>query len=240
MTEEGRDARDSKSTWIIVLAVIVTVLLGAIIGFVVSGGLSDDATGDSTPSTTAAVIAPTTTVPVGTAPPAPSTTALPVTTDPPGQLTILAIEDTYTDASDPAEVNGFDSVIELEEDPPDVKQGLVRFEVAGIPDGVTIESAELRLTTTAPSAAAIAVHLVDGEWNESETSAANAPARGERVATVPAGGANGEPLLGDLTGVVTGPGSISFFLISTTENTTEIFSRENGANGPSLILHWTP
>jgi hypothetical protein len=47
-------------------------------------------------------------------------------------------------------------------------------------------------------------------------------------------------LLGDLTGVVTGPGSISFFLISTTENTTEIFSRENGANGPSLILHWTP
>ena len=240
MTEEERAPRDSKTIWIIALAVLVTVMVGAILGFVISGGLSDSTTSESAPPTTAAVVTPTTAAAVATTAPAPVTTSQPVITDEPGQLTILSIEDTYTDASDPAEVNGFDSVIELEDDPPDVKQGLIRFDVVGLPDGVTVESAELRLTSTAPSAAPIAVHLVDGEWNETETSASNAPARGQRVATIPAGGANGEPVVGDLTGAVTGPGSISFFLISSTENTTEIFSRENGANGPTLVLHWTP
>jgi hypothetical protein len=137
-------------------------------------------------------------------------------------------------------VNGFDVVIELESDPPDVKQGLVRFDVVGLPEGVTIDSAELRLFTAAPSGAPIAVHLVDGEWHETDTSASNAPAVGDRVATIPAGGGGGEALVGDLTGVVTGPGAMSFYLLGTTENTVEVFSRENGANGPALVLRWTP
>lgn len=240
MTDEGPVARDWKTISIIALAVVVTVLLGAIIGYVASGGLSDEPTNEAAP---AATTTPTSAPPVvGTTTPTSvvATNLPPVSEDPPGQLTILATEDTYTDASDPEEVNGFDAVIELENDPPEVKQSLIRFDVAGIPEGVAIETVSLRLYTTAPSSSPIAVHLVDGEWNETETGAANAPAIGDRVATIDPGGAQGEPVEGDLTGVVTGPGPFNIYLISTTENTTEIFSRENGANGPALILRWTP
>ena len=240
MTEEGPAARDPKSVWIIVLAIVVTVLLGAIIGYALSGGLSSDPAGEPAPTTT---IAPSPTAApsvAGTAPPTTAaTTTLPTPTDPPGQLTVLASEDTFTDASDIAEVNGFDVMIELENDPPDVKQGLVRFDVVGIPEGANIDSAELRLSPAAPSGAPIAVHLVDGDWHETDTTASTAPAVGDRVATIPAGGEGGEALVGDLTGVVTGPGAIGFYLLGTTENTTEILSRENGANGPTLVLRWT-
>ena len=241
MTEEGTATRDPKTIWIIVLAVVVTVLLGAIIGYALSGGLSSDPAGEAAPTTT---VAPPTTVAPSVATTTPPTTLLtttsPTPTDPPGQLTVLATEDTFTDASDISEVNGFDVVIELEDDSPDVKQGLVRFDVVGIPEGATIDSAELRLSPSAPSGAPIAVHLVDGDWHETDTSASTAPTLGERVATIPAGGEGGEALLGDLTGVVTGPGPLNLYLLGTTENTTEIFSRENGANGPSLVLRWTP
>jgi hypothetical protein len=240
MTEEQPAARDPRTIWIIVLAVVLTVLVGAIIGYALSGGLSSDPASEAAPTTT--IAPPPTAAPsvATTTPTSLATTTSPTPTDPPGQLTVLATEDTFTDASDPAEVNGFDVVIELENDPPDVKQGLVRFDVVGIPEGVTIDSAELRLTSSAPSGAAIAVHLVDGEWHETDTSASTAPAVGDRVATIPPGGDGGEALVGDLTGVVTGPGAISFYLLGTTENTTEIFSRENGANGPSLVLRWAP
>jgi hypothetical protein len=241
MTEEAPAARDPKTVWIIILAIVVTVLLGAIIGYALSGGLSSDPEGAAAPTTTSAP--PPTAAPsvASTTPPTTvATTTQPTQTDPPGQLTVLATEDTYTDASDFSEVNGFDVVIELEDDAPDVKQGLVRFDVVGIPEGVTIDSAELRLSPSAPSGAPIAVHLVDGDWHETDTSASNAPAVGDRLATIPAGGEGGEVLVGDLTGAVTGPGPVSFYLLSTTENTTEIFSRENGANGPSLVVRWTP
>lgn len=240
MTEEGPVARDSRTMWIIVLAVVITVLLGVIIGYIASGGLSGEPTTELAPATTAQPVTPTSAPPAVTTTAGSVTTSQPVASDPPGQLTILASEDTYSDASDPEEINGFDALIELEDDPPEVKQSLVRFEVAGIPEGVAIEEAILRIHTTAPSSSPIAVHLVNGDWNETETGAANAPAVGDRVATIPPGGDQGEPLEGDVTGTVTGPGSVSFYLLSTTENTTEIFSRENGANGPALILRWTP
>ena len=236
MTEDQPVSRDNKNVWIIVLAVVVTVLLGAIIGFVATGGLSDDPAAESTVGTTttsvaiAATTVPQTTTLAETQPPA---------TDAPGQLTIEAVEDTYTNSSDPADVSGFDDVLELEDDPPEVKSALIRFDTAGTPD-VEVQGLTLRLFVVFSSGAAIEVHRVEGSWSETDTTAASAPAVGELIATIPPGVTEGEIVEVDLTGLVTVPGPVDLYLTTEGDDTIEIASKESGANAPALIVHWTP
>ena len=122
MTNNENQPRDRKQTMIIVLAVVLTVLVGLIIGFVVSGGLSGDP------------VAEPTTLPTGSvAPSSPSTTtaapAAPSTSLGEGQLAVTISEDTYVDLGQPEDLNGFEDVIEIENDPPDNKQALLRFVV---------------------------------------------------------------------------------------------------------------
>jgi hypothetical protein len=235
MTEEQPALRDKKNVWIIVLAVVVTVLLGAIIGYVATGGLSDDPpTGSAAGSTTTSLATVATTVP-----PATSLTQAPPPTDAPGQLTIQAIEDTYTNSSDPEDTSGFDDVLELEDDPPEVKSALVRFDTTGAP-AVVVEGVTLRLFVVFSSGAAIEVHRVDGSWSETDTTASSAPAVGELIATIPPGVTEGESVEVDLTGLVTVPGPIDLYLTTSGDDTIEIASKESGANAPALIVRWTP
>lgn len=233
MNGEQTGQRDQKSILIIILAVVVTVLLGSIIGYIVSGGLSDDPgtdlAADTTTTTSVATI--TTSIPTTTVPTEPSTTQVP------GQLTIPAIEDTFTDALEPGDANGLDSVLEIEDDAPELKRALVRFEVAGLPEGETISEVVLQFSTIS-SGSQVAVHLVDGDWNESETNAANAPLLGERVGILQPGAGQGTLVEVDVTSVVTGPGSFSFYLTTLGDDTTEYASREAGAGGPVLIVRW--
>jgi hypothetical protein len=235
MTEEQPALRDKKNVWIIVLAVVVTVLLGAIIGYVATGGLSDDPpTGSAAGSTTTSLATVATTVP-----PATSLTQAPPPTDAPGQLTIQAIEDTYTNSSDPEDTSGFDDVLELEDDPPEVKSALVRFDTTGAP-AVVVEGVTLRLFVVFSSGAAIEVHRVDGSWSETDTTASSAPAVGELIATIPPGVTEGESVEVDLTGLVTVPGPIDLYLTTSGDDTIEIASKESGATAPALIVRWTP
>ncbi len=235
MTEEQPALRDKKNVWIIVLAVVVTVLLGAIIGYVATGGLSDDPTTGSAAGTTTTSLATVAT----TVPPATSLTQAPPPTDAPGQLTIQVIEDTYTNSSDPEDTSGFDDVLELEDDPPEVKAALVRFDTTGAP-AVVVEGVTLRLFVVFSSGAAIEVHRVDGSWSETDTTASSAPAVGELIATIPPGVTEGESVEVDLTGLVTVPGPVDLYLTTSGDDTIEIAAKESGANAPALIVRWTP
>lgn len=224
---------NSRNIVIIALAVVVVILLGVIIGFIVSGGLSDDPgselAGDTTTSVTVgSTVAPTTAAPSSTSPP---------TTQVPGQVTVPAIEDTFTDALEPDEINGLSPVLEIEDDPPEIKTALVRFDVTGVPEGETIREVILQFSTVS-AGSQVAVHLVEGDWNEAETNATNAPLLGDRVGIILPQGEQGTLVELDVTGVVTGPGPIDFYLTTLGDDTTEYASRDAGAGAPVLIVRW--
>jgi hypothetical protein len=230
MTENETPPRDTRQTMIIVLGVVLVILVGLIVGFIVSGGLSNDPV--AAPSTTAA--------PAGTLPPdttVPATTVPPVTVVP-GQLAIPASEDTYINTAEPAEINGLEDVMEIENDPPELKQGLVRFEVAGVPEGETIDLVTLRLFVVADSDDAIGIHTVGGDWNQAETTGANAPPVGELVTTIPPGAPEGAAVDIDVTDVVQGPGRYDFYIVSPGDDSAEYATIESGTNPPLLIVDY--
>ena len=228
MTGKDTVPRDKRQTTIIVLAVVLTILVGLVIGFIVSGGLSGDP-----------VAAPSTTIAAGPQQPTTSPpTTVPSTTTIPGQLTITASEDTHIDSSQPAEINGLDDVIELENDPPEIKQGLIRFDVSGIPEGETIESVIMRLFVLADTDDAIAIHTVEGDWTQAATTGENAPAVGERIGSIPPGVTEGATVDVDLTSVVQGNGQYNFYLVSPGDDSAEFASIESGPNAPVLIIDW--
>ena len=241
MTTNGEDSGttgaetttpSSRNIVIIALAVVVVILLGVIVGFIVSGGLSDDP-GESAGETTTSVAADTTIAASGTT----TSSSSPSTTQVPGQVTLPAIEDTFTDALEPDEINGLSPILEIEDDPPEIKTALVRFEVTGVPEGETIREVILQFSTVS-AGSQVAVHLVDGEWNEAETNATNAPLLGERVGVILPQAAQGPLVELDVSGVVAGPGPIDFYLTSLGDDTTEYASRDAGAGAPVLIVRW--
>jgi hypothetical protein len=151
-----------------------------------------------------------------------------------------AIEDTYTKSNDPEDISGFDDTLELENDPPDVKHTLLRFDAGATPNEEFIEQITLRLFVVFSSGAAIEVHRVDGPWTEVETVSLTAPAVGELIATIRPGAVEGAIVEVDLTGLVTVSGPIDLYLTTIGDDTIEVASRESGANAPTLIVRSTP
>jgi hypothetical protein len=232
MTEQETPTRDNRQTLIIVLAVVLVILVGLIIGFLASGGLSDDP-----------VAAPTTLAPGTTSgPSSPSTTSAaptsPSTSLGPGQLGVIVSEDTYVNSGQPEEISGLEDVLEIENDPPEIRQALLRFVVPAIPEGETLRSVTLRLFVLADTDEAVSVNEVDGPWSQADTSGANAPPVGAQLTTVPPGTAEGSTVDVDLTSVILGPGTYDFYLTSSSDDSSEYASLESGANAPILILDW--
>lgn len=235
-TEEP--GRDWRTPTLIGLGIVVAILLGTIVGYVVSGGLDDGDTAAAATSTTAANTTPTdppTTVDPGsptTTPGAtPSTVAppgseIPPDTSVPGEITFTATEDTYTDTTELDEVNGFEPILALENDPPELKLALVRFVITDIDDPGAITSATLKLFVVTPADQAVTVHDVDGDWNEETTTAGNAPLLGDLVATMDPGAGEGVIAEVDVTSALTGNGVLDFYLATGSDNSTEFFSLE--------------
>ncbi|HSK06680.1 MAG TPA: DNRLRE domain-containing protein [Acidimicrobiia bacterium] len=231
-TESETTTPASSNLVMIALAVVVVILVGVIAGFIVSGGLSDDpaselAEGSTTVAADTTVAAPSTT----------TSSTSPPTTQVPGQVTVPAIEDTWIDALEPEDINGLSPILEIEDDPPEIKTALVRFDVTGVPEGETISEVILQFSTIS-AGSQVAVHLVDGEWNEAETNASNAPLLGARVGIILPQGEQGTLAEVDVTGVVTGPGPIDFYLTALGDDTTEYASRDAGTGVPVLIVRW--
>jgi hypothetical protein len=238
---QGEKTPSWRNPLVIGLGLVVLILLGAIVGFIASGGLEDDpiaaptTIGSTVPQTSAtspATVPPSTPATSSTAPtplgPVPDTSVE-------GQITYPAAEDTFTNTAEPDEVGGFEDTISLENDPPELKLGLIRFQVTEFPPDETVGTAALKMTIIATPDQPVTVHAVDGDWTELETNAGNAPLVGDVIATIPAGGAPGTEVEVDVTSAVAGEGTVDFYLSTTSDNSIEFASKESGT-GPRLTV----
>lgn len=235
--------RDWRNPLVIGLGVLVLALIGTIVGFIATGGLDEEPPVGS-PTTTVPITAqtsgtpPPTNQPPTTSPPSATTAPLPgpaPDTSVEGQITYPASEDTFTNTSEIDETGGFEDVISIETDPPELKLGLIRFDVSEFPAGASVGTASLRLMIVFPPDQPVTVHEVEGDWTETETSAGNAPLIGDVIATIPAGGAIGDEIAVDVTSAVTGEGRVDFYLSTISDNSIEFSSKESGA-APRLTV----
>lgn len=242
MVEEQREP-DRWRIGAIVLAVAVVVLIGVIIGYIVSGGL--DGPEAVNPSTTSTMVSASTTLEpvVTTTIPEETTTVVPTSPVPTvvpdesvdGQITFTAVEDTFIDVTETLPM-GMELSLFVEDDPPELQQSLIRFDVTGLPDGELVSSAVLRLYVEASASELVAVHEVEGEWDELSTTATNAPGLGLEVATfLP--DTDLAIVEVDITDLLPGDGPLDLYLVATSARTTGFGSRES-INPPTLVVRW--
>lgn len=217
MTDNQPSGRGWPPWKIVAVALPAAIVIGVVAGVIATGGLS------SSPGSSVA-------------PPAPTTT-----TSAPAQtgdrfVEVEAIEDTYVDGSNPDVGHGLESTLKIENDPPEVTQALIRFEVSGIPDGETVSQAVLRLTVDRESEAPIEIRLVSGEW-DSTTTFLDAPEAGEVVGTLPPGTAVGAIVEADVTSAVSGNGTVELYLTTMSDDSSEFGSVDSSAK-PQLAVAW--
>lgn len=242
MVDEQREPGGWR-TGAIVLAVAVVVLVGVIVGYIASGGLEDPETLNPSTTVTAAP-APTTSEPaVTTTTPEETTTVVPTgpvptvapDTSVEGQITFTAVEDTFIDATETAPL-GLELSLLVENDPPELQQALIRFDLTGLPEDVDVGSAVLQLFVEVSASELVAVHGVEGEWDELDTTAVNAPGLGPEITTFlpDTEFATIEMNVADL---VEGNGPVDLYLVATSPRTAGFGSRES-INPPTLVVRW--
>ena len=241
MTTETPASGRRQTTTLVVLGLAAVLLIGTVVGFLLGGG--GGATSGATTSTTMAASLTTTlasTLPPTTSPAAPTTTGAPAvttTTPPTGEEFVFAAsEDTVVDSDDPNTVLAASEVLDIEQDgPDDERRALVRFEVDGLPRGVPITRATLRLTLVGSSSQVGLVNLVGGPWTESQTTWETAPPIGDPIAPLP-GGDEGTQIDIDVSQVVTEGGQVDFYLTLSSPDGLDFASRESPSGVPALIV----
>jgi len=158
-------------------------------------------------------------------------------TAPNGWADFIAAEDTYVGESSPANNYGGRSSIQAD-NAPSVKRALLRFSVAGIPDGATITSAALNIYTVNGSAEAGIIHAVDGSWSEATTTWSTAPLLGGQLANMSDPAVVGAWSQADLTTVVAGNGVMDLYLVTPSSDSVSYSSSEASSNRPTLHVEW--
>ncbi|MGH8872567.1 MAG: DUF7594 domain-containing protein [Acidimicrobiia bacterium] len=236
MTTEGPEPGRKQTTALVVLGVAGLLLLGTVVGFLLGGrdGDSSDTIPAVSVTTTISTVPSTTTAPTSTTTTGPVSTT---TTEPGGeQFVFAASEDTVIDSDEPNTVLGIIEVLDIEQDGPnDERRALLRFEVSGLPPGVPIVEATLRLTLVGSSSQVGLVNLVGGPWTELETTWETAPPIGDPIAPLP-GGEEGTQVDVDVTPVVTGDGQFDFYLTLSSADGLDFASRESASGAPALVI----
>jgi hypothetical protein len=241
MTTETPASGRRQTTTLVVLGLAAVLLIGTVVGFLLGGG--GGATSGATTSTTTALSATTSltsTLPPTTSPTAPTTTAVAASTTTAQlageEFVFAASEDTVVDSDDPNTVLAASDVLDIEQDgPDDERRALVRFEVDGLPPGVPITRATLRLTFVGSSSQVGLVNLVGGPWTESQTTWETAPPVGDPIAPLP-GGDEGTQVDIDVSQVVTEAGQFDFYLTLSSPDGMDFASRESPSGVPALIV----
>jgi chitodextrinase len=156
------------------------------------------------------------------------------TPDVAASLTFVPGADTYVNAGSPASNYGSSTSLRADGSP-DVHSYL-RFDVQGL-GGKTIAQASLLIYLTSKANKGIDVETVaDNSWGELTVNYNNAPALGGIVAS--SGSAKGGTWVQlDVTSYVTGEGTYSFGITTSSSTALSMASRETGANAPQLILN---
>lgn len=159
-------------------------------------------------------------------PPEPATTPAA-----PAVLSFAPVADSYVSASSPAQNYGTGSTLRADAAPE--QRSFLRFDVAGITG--TVVSAKLRIFANSSSSTGHRISSVsDIGWVETSITYATAPVLGPVIGSSgPFTG--GQYIEVDVSAVVTGNGSLSFGL-DTTSSTAIAYSSREGINPPQLII----
>ena len=161
------------------------------------------------------------------------------TADAPSTLAVRAVEDTYVYREYPNVVRGAEDKLTASNRSSLHTRAYLKFSVTGVPDGATVGSARLRLSSNRSQPGLLELHEVAStSWLAATTTMSNAPAVGETVAVArPA--PQQKSVQFDLSGVVTGNGVYSFAMVAPLPDTASaVFSSEHGSDGPTLVLDW--
>jgi chitodextrinase len=156
-----------------------------------------------------------------------------------GTLTFGATDDATLDASRPTTALGAGSRLTVDNSP--VNDALVRFSVSGL-DGCTVTDAKLRLTVGSAaddgSGYGGDVYGTTNGWSQATVTYDTAPATGTRAGSVTGPVALDTAYLFDVTPLVTGDGTVSFRVKSTSSDGARYLSAEGGttATRPQLLV----
>jgi hypothetical protein len=154
------------------------------------------------------------------------------------ELTVVASDDTYTSSGRRTTAFGLEDKLAVGRLGTDTKVAYLKFVV---PAGTKVTGARLKLATVGAVSGKITVNRVlTNAWSESKLTAATAPALGLPVASAtPKSSAT--QLTFDLSAEVTGPGTYSFALRSSSTSTvTRIRSAEATSGRPELTVTTKP
>ena len=195
-------------------------------------------TAPTNPPTTAPTNPPTSapTNPPTTAPtmaPTPSPTAS--RSESPGSATMYPAADSYVDTSTPTSNFGTQTQVRIDGSP--VVRTFLRFTVAGTSG--TVKSAVLRVyANTAQTKGYDVYSVADNTWSETAITGTNAPPFGATKLGSSSKIAAGTWTSVDVTSAITGNGTYSFGLSTSSTTAVSLSSRE-GANPPQLVITWT-
>jgi acid phosphatase type 7 len=152
-----------------------------------------------------------------------------------------AVADAFVDSAKPTTSHGdWGQLLVVGQSAGSTKQGLVRFNVSGLPAGAQVRSARLRLSVTNDSTSGGSIYaLASNSWSESVTWNSRPSLSGTALASL-GSVAQGQVVEVDLSGLVTGNGSYSFAIVHPSNNNNHLGygSREASASSsrPLLIL----
>jgi unsaturated chondroitin disaccharide hydrolase len=177
-----------------------------------------------------------------TTPAAPTATPMSATATPrPGSTyTFAPVADAYVSQASPTSSYAASSQLQAVGGSSSAKQAFLRFNVSGLPSGVSIASAKLRLVVANDSTSGgVFSPVTDTSWPETITWNTRPAIGGPALATLSAVALN-QIVEVDVTGTVGGSGAVSFVISmsSTNTNTVGYASRESStaANQPQLVI----
>lgn len=147
-------------------------------------------------------------------------------------MTFLPTADAMIQAAAPTTTGGAKTTISVDNDP--VKHSLLKFTVTGV-GGRTVRSAKLRLNcTNLSNVGGVFARVADSNWSEATVTWSTAPAAGTTITTLGAV-AVGNWYEVDLTSFITGDGTYTIRVSSTSADGADYFSKE-GTNPPQLLV----
>jgi hypothetical protein len=153
---------------------------------------------------------------------------------PVGAATITAGADADARVSSVKPKANFGRETRLSTDASPAEESYVRFPVSGVTGSVT--KAVVRLYVTDGSVDGPAIYRVGGSWSEKGIKWSNRPAHDPGSLSDLGAVAPGGYVEFDVTPAVTGNGTYSFALASTSSDNTGFFSREAASNRPQLVV----
>ncbi|CAH0119726.1 DNRLRE domain-containing protein [Paenibacillus sp. MSJ-34] len=145
-------------------------------------------------------------------------------------------DDSYVHQGNASSNYGASSSLYVKNDAANSRQAFLKFNLSGISD---VTNAKLRMYGSASYNTVLSAYQTGDQWNERTIAWNNKPAQGSLAGSVPMNTAKAYYEL-DVTSYVAaeaaGDGVVSFMLQDSAGKYTTLNSKENGSNGPQLVV----